>query len=265
MGNPIATGYDALAPRYDALIQTDHWMRLVLWRHYTRLFRAGDRVLDVGCGTGLDALYLAERGVRVTAIDASAGMISELRRKAAARGIAVGALHAPASELPRLTERSFHGIVSGFAGLNAVPDLARFAADAARVLRPGGRIVAHMLAPPGICEWLGALIRGRWRAALEMRARRGGSIDVCGQALDHVLLKAHEVYRVFFRKYFKLRGCYGLGFLPPPAAPAAGWIEPSLGRFPPFRDWGRFFVLDLEVGQVQTCPARPHALCDPAS
>jgi hypothetical protein len=42
-------------------------MRQALHAHYARLFSPGDRVLDVACGTGLDAVALARRGVRVAA------------------------------------------------------------------------------------------------------------------------------------------------------------------------------------------------------
>jgi SAM-dependent methyltransferase len=220
-------------------------MRRALWRHYTKLFRTGDRVLDVCCGTGLDSLFLAGRKIRVTAIDASAGMITVLRRNAAVRGTPVDAHHAPASELHRWPDQTFHGIISGFAGLNAVPNLKEFAVEANRLLRPGGRMVAHMLAPPGICEWLPAILQWRWREAQVMWTRRGETIDVCGQPLDHILLRARDTYRAFFEDRFALRGCYGLGFLPNAAAPVAGIIEPLLGSVPPFLNWARFFVLDL--------------------
>ena len=42
------------------------------------------RVLDAACGLGIDALWLAERGRRVTATDASSGMVAEARRRLAA-------------------------------------------------------------------------------------------------------------------------------------------------------------------------------------
>lgn len=42
----------------------------------------GDRVLDVGCGTGRHAIRLAEKGIRVTAIDLSAEMLTVARKAA---------------------------------------------------------------------------------------------------------------------------------------------------------------------------------------
>ena len=84
----MAAAYDGIAAEYDRLVAEDAWMRERLWAHHLRRFRAGDRVLDVACGTGLDTLHLAARGLRMTGVDASLGMLAALRRKAAARDLA---------------------------------------------------------------------------------------------------------------------------------------------------------------------------------
>ena len=51
--------------------------------------RAGDSVLDVGCGTGRHAIQLARRGHRVTGVDLSAGMLEQAQRAAQAAGVEV--------------------------------------------------------------------------------------------------------------------------------------------------------------------------------
>ena len=61
---------------------------------------AGSRVGDLGAGIGHLALPLAARGFDVVAIDAAQAMLDQLRAAAAARGIALRALHAAAEELP---------------------------------------------------------------------------------------------------------------------------------------------------------------------
>jgi ubiquinone/menaquinone biosynthesis C-methylase UbiE len=81
----IARAYDSLAAGYDRQLARDEWIRRLLWKRFDRLFRVGDRVIDAGCGTGIDALHLAERGIHVTAVDASPGMLACLRAKAAGR------------------------------------------------------------------------------------------------------------------------------------------------------------------------------------
>ena len=251
----IGAAYDFIAADYDALMQPDMRMRRALWRHYARVFRSGDSVLDFGCGTGTDATYLAGLGIRVTGIDASPGMISQLRRKADAERLVIEARVGMLADLRAFADGSFAGITSAFAALNTVPDLSAFAAEAHRLLRPGGRLVGHFLAAPGAWEILEYLAAGRWSVARERRACREKTIAVCGEPVKHVLLSPRETYDRFFRERFKLRNLCGLGFLWPQAwdgiVPAAvgaigNRIESIAGQFRPFSNWGRFFVLDLE-------------------
>jgi ubiquinone/menaquinone biosynthesis C-methylase UbiE len=251
----IGTAYDFIAADYDALMQPDLRIRTTLWRHYKRLFQAGDRVLDFGCGTGSDALFLTGLGIQVTGIDASPRMINELHRKAGEAGVVVDARVGAASELVIFPDGGFAGIVSAFAALNTVPDLSVFAAEAHRLLRPAGRLVVHMLAPPGIWEQLKRASEGRWGEARAIRRLRRKTIEVFGKPVTHSLLSAHETYAGFFQDRFQLRRSYSLGFLWPRAcdgliggavASLGSRLEVLLGKYPPFTNCGRFFVLDLE-------------------
>src|SRR5919201_5747089 len=83
----FSVAYDAIAAGYDEQVRGDDWMRRVLHAHYARVFRPGLRVLDVGCGTGMDALALARMGISVLGIDGSAAMIQRLNEKEAVAGV----------------------------------------------------------------------------------------------------------------------------------------------------------------------------------
>jgi len=91
--------FDAAAADYDRHF-TDTplggYLRRAVWRRLDACFARGDRVLELGCGTGEDALHLARRGVRVVATDAAAAMVETARRKLAAGGAA--AVHAGDSD-----------------------------------------------------------------------------------------------------------------------------------------------------------------------
>jgi SAM-dependent methyltransferase len=255
-GNKVAQAYDTLAGDYDRLVAEDLWMRHVLWSRYRSLFHPGERVLDVACGTGLDSLYLAGTGLQVAGIDASPGMIAQLRVKEERAGLAgrIETHVGDAADLSRWPAASFDGIVSAFAGLNTI-DLTAFAASAARLLRPGGRMIVHLLAPASLWQRLRLLARGRWREARELGSRRGRPVTIEGRTVEHALLPPDETYRRFFAREFALRRAYALGFLWPQAANAVlpfflrralGALEPRLGSLPTLRDGGRFFVLEME-------------------
>ena len=129
--------FDRIAPRYDLLnrlltLRLDQgWRRLAL-----RLLAVGpgDLLVDLGCGTG-DLCELGRAaGARVIGVDFSAGMLARAR----ARGAADALLRADACRLP-LGDASASVVTSAFALRNVI-SIPALLAEAARVLRPGGRL-----------------------------------------------------------------------------------------------------------------------------
>ncbi|MFQ5596084.1 MAG: class I SAM-dependent methyltransferase [Anaerolineae bacterium] len=254
----LARAYDAVAEDYDRQVRGDEWMRWRLWEHYAHVFQAGHHVLDVGCGTGIDAAFLARRRVHVTGIDVSPEMIAQLRDKVVRQGLTAGvdAFVMDVAHLSTLPRGTFDGIISAFAGLNTTADLAPFAADAARLLRPGGRLILHLLNRFSLWEWLGLLARGEWAAARRLSQRTERTFVVGGQPVRHYLFSPSEAYRRYFASRFRLCRCYSLGVLrpphtvqrlPSPIVETLGKLEQQLSSYRPFVNWGRFFVLDMTV------------------
>ncbi len=96
--------------------------------------RPGDVVLDVGCGPGTFYPTLRDYGVKVVALDASLGMVSEVQ----AQGVATQwPVQANAEHLP-VADASCDRVMSNHM-LYHVPDQAAALAEMRRVLRPGGR------------------------------------------------------------------------------------------------------------------------------
>jgi SAM-dependent methyltransferase len=281
----VRLAYDAIAAGYDEQVRGDSWMRHALHSHYARVFRPGDRVLDVGCGTGIDALFLARAGIGVVGVDASPEMIAQLRAKISGSELAarvearvlrieeIGSLaqeihdHAEVTpsgkkdvarigeDIGRIgAEGRFDGIVSAFASLSSLPDLAGFARDAARLVRPGGRLILHLLNRFSLWEWLGYVAHRDWQSARAVGRLQKRDFVIGGQAVTHSLYFAREAYH-FFGQDFALRDAYSLGALRPPhtvnriprpIVSALEWADLHAGRLPLLQNAGRFFVLDLE-------------------
>lgn len=79
----LATGYDETEER-NVLLRR---MRYQMWDVLHRTFPAGARLLDLGCGTGIDAVFLASLGYRVVATDLSPAMVERTRVRADEAGV----------------------------------------------------------------------------------------------------------------------------------------------------------------------------------
>jgi len=105
--------------------------------------RAGMKVLDVGCGTGLYALDLAARGLDVTGVDISRPMLERARAKAKHAGLDVQFQESDALQLP-FNDQGFDAVLSVTA-LEFAPDLSAALREAFRVLKTGGRLVVGLI------------------------------------------------------------------------------------------------------------------------
>jgi ubiquinone/menaquinone biosynthesis C-methylase UbiE len=123
-----------------------------VWREIDGIFHPGDRVLDLGCGIGDDAVHLMSRGVEVLGIDSAAGMVEI----ATARG--VPARTGMIEELSSL-ENSFDGVLSNFGALNCVANLPELNVALARLVHPGGTLALCVM---GRFCW-----RSDWRHLLQ--------------------------------------------------------------------------------------------------
>ncbi|HVL57356.1 MAG TPA: methyltransferase domain-containing protein [Burkholderiaceae bacterium] len=106
------------------------------------VIRTGDVVLDVGSGSGTDALLastLTGSGGTVYGLDMTSAMLEKLRRNAESmQASQVRAIEGNAEEIP-LPPASVD-VVTSNGVLNLVPDKQRAFAEIARVLKPGGRL-----------------------------------------------------------------------------------------------------------------------------
>lgn len=233
----MSQAFDAIAATYDARFtqtQLARWLREAVQVQLAAAFCPGDHVLELGCGTGEDALWLARRGVRVTATDVSQAMLDVAQRKAAAAGLAnlidfaaidLAFLPAAAGNSALTVDRSpltiasspFSGAFSNFGPLNCLPDRRPVAAALARWLQPGSRMVLVLMGPA--CPWEVGwhLLHGQPRTALR-RFKPGVEAHVVeGGATIPVWYPSPSTLAAELAPYFALRDLQGIGCLLPPS------------------------------------------------
>ncbi len=115
--------------------------------------RRGDRVLDVGTGSGIVAIAAAQRGARATGVDPTPALLEKARENAAiANEDGIEWQHGAAERLP-FPDASFDAVVSQFAHMFAT-DPAAAAAEMLRVLKPGGCLAFAAWVPHGLAPQL---------------------------------------------------------------------------------------------------------------
>jgi SAM-dependent methyltransferase len=170
------------------------------------LFGPSDSVLDLGCGSGEDALHLMASGIRVCAFDNSREMV----RIARERGVEAGVL--PIEQIDELVG-PFDGAISNFGALNCVSNLGSLRKPLARLVRPGGHLVICIIGR--FCPWetVWYLIHGRPRKAVR---RWSGLSFSCSVGVSVYYPSVKSVLNAFAPD-FELRLWRGIGLFVPPS------------------------------------------------
>lgn len=192
--------FDSLAASYDGTFGVSPTGRLFRYRLAERVaarLPRGARVIDLGCGTGEDALWLAAQGYVVHAIDESPGMIETARAKAERQGSSAAFECRGVESLSGEKER-FGAAISNFGALNCLP-LETWATIVPRLLEPSGRgfvvLMGRRPLPEGARNGFGAGDRGPF-AQVRVGAASVGVRYESASAVRRALAHAVTVTRV---------------------------------------------------------------------
>lgn len=219
--------FDELAGTYDATF-TDttvgRALREIVWARLEQLFRPSQRILELGCGTGEDAVRLAGSGVRVVATDPSSRMIQMAHRKAVSRNCQdrIEFRCLAMENIGSLADGEvFDGVLSNFGAVNCVQDLRTLVADVANRLAPGAPLLWVIMGRHAPWEWLWYLVRGQWRKA--WRRLRPGGTEWRGMTISY---PTPAQMRSLLQPYFRVTRLAPLGIALPPSY-AAAWLDRS--------------------------------------
>ena len=250
MLNP--TAFDTLAADYDADFshtRLGQMLRQRVWAIYRRYFQPGQHLLELACGTGEDALWLAQQGLTITATDGSPHMLAITQHKAQQAGLShhitthplplqslatrhsplatphsplptrhspLATRHSPLPTRPSpLPPRLFDGLYTNFGGLNTINNWSHLAQNLAQLVRPGGNIVLVPMGPVCLWEIAWYLLHGQLKLA--MRRFSQPATAVIGQSTIPIWYPSARRLRRHFAPWFTPLHTESLGLWLPPS------------------------------------------------
>jgi SAM-dependent methyltransferase len=244
-----AAPFDAIAESYDAIFSDSpigRSQRKAVWTEIDRVFFPGHRVLEINCGTGIDAVRMASRGIRVVGCDSAPAMVAVAEKRAASlRDFNVRFQCLRTEDIDDVApDGPYDGVLSNFSGLNCISNLQPVARSLAELVRPGGRLVVCVFGR--LCLW-----EVLWYAFSEKREkafrrlRRDGVTSNLGPGVS-VTVRYWSVksLKEVFAPHFRLERRRGIGVVTPPSY--AGSVP---ARFP------RLFNTAVKIDRVAgSCP-----------
>ncbi|MEM1996296.1 MAG: class I SAM-dependent methyltransferase [Thermoplasmatales archaeon] len=243
--------FSKAAPVYDQKIQANFINIAIRNKEIEavlRRYRAGWRLLEIGCGTGEEASKIIRKtGCSILCIDVSSGMLRYAGNKMNELGIGGKFFTArmPASLIGGI--RGKFGIVYSFNGaLNNEPNIRSFFRDLDNVIEDGGYFIASVRNRYSLAEVVLAILSGKGRRLLE---RIGGDVDVevVGNRVSSHYFTDSEFLR-FLPDTFYLEERVGLGIFVLPSLfekfSNTGWdnlikkLESTFSRVPPLNYLG---------------------------
>lgn len=261
-GSPagVTDAFDAVAASFDERFENAITRRIrdKVYGIVESLLPPHSALLDINCGTGIDAMVFAQRGYSVTGIDISPGMIQQAKGKA----LAFPGFNATFSvgSFEHLSERvrgSFDLAFSNFGGLNCTEDLSGVAMEVARVLSPQGYFVAVIMPPFSLWEFFSYAVRGDFRKAFRRMQRGTRATGFEGKSFT-VFYHSPRKFLEAFSPWFAFRDQVGLSILSatpqsthvvrsfPRTARFLERMDMLIERWPLLRSLGDHYVMILQ-------------------
>jgi len=254
--------FDQYAIQYDKVFSESPIgiaQRNQVWKRLAPYLKNGPTILEINCGTGVDAFAFAEKGIRVVATDLSPARIQEGVKKRQNQPALKVQFRPLAFQqlLPALAGEQFDLIFSNFGGLNCLSpeDTRQLNDDFAKILAPEGHLALVYMSQH--CVW--EQFYHRWKGDSTKANRRRQPMPIQAQignkTIDTWYASVKQTLEYF--PSFQLVGQFPIGLFVPPSylnhffsnRPRLLNILSSLDRylaFPSFADYADHFMIILK-------------------
>ncbi len=223
MGN---SSFDNAAAAYDKDFTTSEIGRLQrnsVWGFLKKkvLQPPPQNILEINCGTGADAIWLAENGYQVSACDASAKMIEQSEiKKITIPGLSVTFKQVDFLSLQKhYANATFDLVFSNFGGLNCIDkiEMCGVITNLSRLCKPKGELVLVIMGRFCLWESFYFLLKGNPRSAFRRRSRNAVPASIAPGITQNTWYYSPGEMKKLAAKEFNVIDTKGVGLFVPPS------------------------------------------------
>ena len=258
----VSAAFSKQAPSFDEYDEKNpilQWMRKRVQDHVLKIVKPNSKMLELNCGTGIDAVFFAQRGFHIHATDNAEGMLNELNKKINTLQLQnhISTEKISFNQLEKLSGKKYDHVFSNFGGLNCADDLAAVIKKIIPLMNENA--IATLVIMPKICPWeIALLFKGNFKIAFRRFKKNGVASHLEGEHFKTYYYSPKFIKQAFGTS-FEPVALFGLGsFCPPP------YMEKFPAKFPktfnkllrmdaryshnvPFRNWADHFVISLRM------------------
>jgi len=191
--------------------------REIIRNHVLQFTSPYQTMLELNCGTGLDALFFASKGLQIHATDNSEGMLEQLQLKLTSTGTQAITYEKCSFNRLSLKEHkhsAFDHVFSNYGGLNCAENISAVIEQVDAYMKPGSMAHFVFIAPVCLWEWA-TVFKGKFKFAFRRLTKKGVRSHLEGHYFDTYYYSPRKIKKAFGNKYEQLQlrslGC----FMPP--------------------------------------------------
>ena len=215
----MQASFDKAALFYDETFTNSEigkMQRKLVYKNLSKQLNSVQDILEINCGTGEDAIWLAQQNFNVTATDISTKMIEIAKKKST-----IGNLKFITVDIKNITQnfdgQKFDLVFSNFGGLNCLPkaDLQKFFTDSDSLLSDKGKLVLVIMPKNTIWEQFYFLIKAKFSSVLR-RKKEVAFAEVDGEKIPTYYYNPKDIVNLA-KDDFDLVAKRPIGFFVPPS------------------------------------------------